>query len=232
MERYKILVVDDESRMRKLVSDFLVKSQYQVVEAENGREALDVFFAHKDIALVALDVMMPKMDGWQVCREIRAYSQVPIIMLTARGDEKDELQGFRLGVDEYITKPFSPKILVARIEAILRRSGQKGVSGGEVLDCGGIQLDKAAHQVMIDGEPVELSYKEFELLAYMAYHKNLVLTRAQLLAAVWEMDYTGDIRTVDTHIKCLRQKIGEYAHCIVTVRGVGYMFQWDEGLIG
>ncbi|SOY31808.1 Transcriptional regulatory protein SrrA [Acetatifactor muris] len=225
MDRLKILVVDDESRMRKLVRDFLVKSDYEVLEAGDGEEALDVFFAHKDIALVALDVMMPKMDGWQVCREIRAYSQVPIIMLTARGDEKDELQGFRLGVDEYITKPFSPKILVARIEAILRRSGQKGVSGGEVLDCGGIQLDKAAHQVMIDGEPVELSYKEFELLAYFMENKGIALSREKILNNVWNYDYFGDARTIDTHVKKLRSKMGKKGELIRTIWGMGYKLE-------
>ena len=165
MDRLKILVVDDEGRMRKLVRDFLVKNNYEVLEAGDGEEAMEVFFAQKDISLVVLDVMMPKMDGWQVCREIRAYSKVPIIMLTARADERDELQGFQLGVDEYIAKPFSPKILVARIEAILRRTNQ--AAREEVLSCGGISLDKAAHQVMIDGESVELSFKEFELLAYL-----------------------------------------------------------------
>lgn len=225
MDKIKILVVDDESRMRKLVRDFLVKSDYEVLEAGDGEEALDVFFAHKDIALVALDVMMPKMDGWQVCREIRAYSQVPIIMLTARGDEKDELQGFRLGVDEYITKPFSPKILVARIEAILRRSGQKGVSGGEVLDCGGIQLDKAAHQVMIDGEPVELSYKEFELLAYFMENKGIALSREKILNNVWNYDYFGDARTIDTHVKKLRSKMGKKGELIRTIWGMGYKLE-------
>ena len=162
MDKLKILVVDDESRMRKLVKDFLIKKNFEVLEAENGADAIDVFFADKDIALVILDVMMPKMDGWQVCREIRQYSKVPIIMLTARGDERDELQGFQLGVDEYISKPFSPKILVARVEAILRRTNQLGQE--EALTCGGITVDKAAHRVIIDGKDVDLSYKEFELL--------------------------------------------------------------------
>lgn len=225
MDRRKILVVDDESRMRKLVRDFLVKSDYEVLEAGDGEEALDVFFAHKDIALVALDVMMPKMDGWQVCREIRAYSQVPIIMLTARGDEKDELQGFRLGVDEYITKPFSPKILVARIEAILRRSGQKSVSEGDVLECGGIQLDKAAHQVVIDGETIELSYKEFELLAYFMENRGIALSREKILNNVWNYDYFGDARTIDTHVKKLRSKMGKKGELIKTIWGMGYKLE-------
>lgn len=225
MDRRKILVVDDESRMRKLVRDFLVKSDYEVLEAGDGEEALDVFFAHKDIALVALDVMMPKMDGWQVCREIRAYSQVPIIMLTARGDEKDELQGFRLGVDEYITKPFSPKILVARIEAILRRSGQKSVSEDDVLECGGIQLDKAAHQVVIDGETIELSYKEFELLAYFMENRGIALSREKILNNVWNYDYFGDARTIDTHVKKLRSKMGKKGELIKTIWGMGYKLE-------
>ena len=225
MDRRKILVVDDESRMRKLVRDFLVKSDYEVLEAGDGEEALDIFFAHKDIVLVALDVMMPKMDGWQVCREIRSYSQVPIIMLTARGDEKDELQGFRLGVDEYITKPFSPKILVARIEAILRRSGQKSVSGGDVLECGGIQLDKAAHQVVIDGETIELSYKEFELLAYFMENRGIALSREKILNNVWNYDYFGDARTIDTHVKKLRSKMGKKGELIKTIWGMGYKLE-------
>lgn len=225
MDRQKILVVDDESRMRKLVRDFLVKSDYEVLEAGDGEEALDIFFAHKDIVLVALDVMMPKMDGWQVCREIRSYSQVPIIMLTARGDEKDELQGFRLGVDEYITKPFSPKILVARIEAILRRSGQKSVSGGDVLECGGIQLDKAAHQVVIDGETIELSYKEFELLAYFMENRGIALSREKILNNVWNYDYFGDARTIDTHVKKLRSKMGKKGELIKTIWGMGYKLE-------
>ena len=199
MDRLKILVVDDEGRMRKLVRDFLVKNNYEVLEAGDGEEAMEVFFAQKDISLVVLDVMMPKMDGWQVCREIRAYSKVPIIMLTARADERDELQGFQLGVDEYIAKPFSPKILVARIEAILRRTNQ--AAREEVLSCGGISLDKAAHQVMIDGESVELSFKEFELLAYFMENKGIALSREKILNHVWNYDYFGDARTIDTHVK-------------------------------
>ncbi len=213
MDRLKILVVDDEGRMRKLVRDFLVKNNYEVLEAGDGEEAMEVFFAQKDISLVVLDVMMPKMDGWQVCREIRAYSKVPIIMLTARADERDELQGFQLGVDEYIAKPFSPKILVARIEAILRRTNQ--AAREEVLSCGGISLDKAAHQVMIDGESVELSFKEFELLAYFMENKGIALSREKILNHVWNYDYFGDARTIDTHVKKLRSKIR-------TIWGMGY----------
>ncbi len=223
MERYKILVVDDESRMRKLVRDFLVKQEYEVLEAGDGEEALDVFFEQKDTALVILDVMMPKMDGWQVCREIRRYSKVPIIMLTAKGDEQDELQGFELGVDEYITKPFSPRILVARVEAILRRTNL--LASEEVLKAGGIELDKAAHLVKIDGEAVELSYKEFELLAYFMENQGLALSREKILNNVWNYDYFGDARTIDTHVKKLRNKLGEKGNLIRTVWGLGYKLE-------
>ena len=207
MERTKILVVDDESRMRKLVKDFLQKNNYEVVEAGDGSEALDIFFEQNDIALIILDVMMPKMDGWQVCREIRNYSKVPIIMLTAKGDEKDELQGFDLGVDEYISKPFSPKILVARVEAILRRAGK--TASGDVMEAGGIHLDQAAHMVTIDGQNVELSYKEFELLTYFMENRGIALSREKILNNVWNYDYFGDARTIDTHVKKLRSKLGD-----------------------
>lgn len=220
MDKLKILVVDDESRMRKLVRDFLVKSNYDVLEAGDGEEALDIFFQHKDIALIVLDVMMPKLDGWQVCREVRTYSKVPIIMLTARADEHDELQGFQLGVDEYISKPFSPKILVARIEAILRRTSQ--MDAAELLSCGSIQMDKAAHQVLIDGEPVELSYKEFELLAYFLENKGIALSREKILNNVWNYDYFGDARTIDTHVKKLRSKMRGKGDLIKTIWGMGY----------
>ena len=219
MDRLKILVVDDESRMRKLVRDFLVKSNYDVLEAGDGEEALEIFLKQKDIALVVLDVMMPRMDGWQVCREIREYSGVPIIMLTARGDERDELQGFQLGVDEYITKPFSPKILVARIEAILRRTGQ---TEDKTLSCSGIEIDKAAHRVLIDGKEVELSYKEFELLTYFVENKGIALSREKILNNVWNYDYFGDARTIDTHVKKLRSKMGEKGELIKTIWGMGY----------
>ncbi len=217
-------MVDDESRMRKLVRDFLVKKNYNVLEAGDGSEALDVFFANQDIALIILDVMMPKMDGWQVCREIRAYSKIPIIMLTAKSDEKDELLGFELGVDEYISKPFSPKILVARVEAILRRAGQ-GQPEDAVLEAAGIVLDKNAHQVTVDGNPVELSYKEFELLAYFMENKGIALSREKILNNVWNYDYFGDARTIDTHVKKLRSKMGEKGDLIKTIWGMGYKFE-------
>lgn len=205
MERLKVLVVDDESRMRKLVRDFLTKAGYDVLEAGDGEEALDIFFKQKDIALIVLDVMMPRMDGWQVCREVRAYSAVPVIMLTARGDEQDELQGFQLGVDEYIVKPFSPKILVARIEAILRRSSRQNEES--TLKCGGIEIDKAAHQVFIDGQPIDLSYKEFELLTYFVENRGIALSREKILNHVWNYDYFGDARTIDTHVKIGRAHV-------------------------
>ena len=223
MERLKILVVDDESRMRKLVKDFLVKNNYEVMEAEDGSAALDIFFRQKDIALVILDVMMPKVDGWEVCREIRAYSKVPIIMLTAKSDERDELQGFQLGVDEYISKPFSPKILVARVEAILRRTNQVNVD--EVIQAGGIQMNKAAHIVLIDGKQIDLSYKEFELLTYFMENKGLALSREKILNSVWNYDYFGDARTIDTHVKKLRSKMGSKGELIKTIWGMGYKFE-------
>ncbi len=223
MDRLKVLVVDDESRMRKLVRDFLVKSNYDVIEAGDGEEALDRFFANKDIALIVLDVMMPKLDGWQVCKEIRSYSKVPINMLTARTDEQDELQGFQMGVDEYISKPFSPKILVARIEAILRRTNQ--LNEEETLYCGGIKIDKAAHQVMIDNQPVDLSYKEFELLTYFVENKGIALSREKILNNVWNYDYFGDARTIDTHVKKLRSKMGEKGDLIKTIWGMGYKLE-------
>lgn len=223
MEKLKILVVDDESRMRKLVKDFLVKNDYEVVEAEDGNAALDIFFAQKDIALVILDVMMPKVDGWEVCREIREYSKVPIIMLTAKADERDELQGFQLGVDEYISKPFSPKILVARVAAILRRTSQ--LNADEIVEAGGIQLNKAAHIVLIDGKQVDLSYKEFELLAYFMENAGLALSREKILNNVWNYDYFGDARTIDTHVKKLRSKMGSKGELIKTIWGMGYKFE-------
>ena len=223
MNKLKILVVDDESRMRKLVKDFLVKQNYEVMEAGDGSEALDIFFANQDIVLIVLDVMMPKMDGWQVCREIRNYSKVPIIMLTARTDERDELQGFELGVDEYIAKPFSPKILVARVEAILRRTNQ--IAEKEVLEYGGITIDKAAHVVTIDGKSIDLSFKEFELLTYFIENKGIALSREKILNSVWNYDYFGDARTIDTHVKKLRSKLGEKGDLIKTVWGMGYKLE-------
>lgn len=226
MERIKILVVDDEARMRKLVKDFLSKSGYEVLEAEDGSQALDIFFEQNDIALIILDVMMPKMDGWQTCREIRQYSKVPIIMLTAKSDERDELQGFQLGVDEYISKPFSPKILVARVEAILRRTNQ--MAEDEKLEAGGIVLDKMAHSVTIDGQPIDLSYKEFELLAYFLENKGIALSREKILNNVWNYDYFGDARTIDTHVKKLRSKMGEKGDLIKTIWGMGYKLSVDD----
>lgn len=226
MEAPKILVVDDESRMRKLVRDFLEKKNFQVLEAGDGEEAMDIFYEEKDIALILLDVMMPKIDGWEVCREIRKNSKVPIIMLTARGDERDELLGFDLGVDEYISKPFSPKILVARVEAILRRTGQD--AGGDVLSAGGIVIDKAAHQASVDGEPMELSFKEFELLTYFLENQGIALSREKILNSVWNYDYFGDARTIDTHVKKLRSKMGAKGEYIKTVWGMGYKFEVDE----
>ena len=226
MESLKILVVDDESRMRKLVKDFLTKKGFTVIEAGDGEEAVDKFFEVKDIALIILDVMMPKMDGWQVCREIRQYSKVPIIMLTAKSDEKDELQGFDLGVDEYITKPFSPKILVARVEAILRRSNV--LAADDTMEAGGIELNKAAHEVLIDGKSVELSYKEFELLAYFMSNQGVALSRERILNNVWNYDYFGDARTIDTHVKKLRSKLGAKGEYIKTIWGMGYKFEVDQ----
>ena len=217
MEELKILVVDDESRMRKLVKDFLSKKGYQVIEAANGEEAVDIFYENKDIAL------MPKMDGWEVCREIRKMSQVPIIMLTAKSDERDELLGFELGVDEYITKPFSPKILVARVEAILRRSNAIGPE--DVIEVGGIMINKAAHEVTIDGKSVELSFKEFELLTYFVTNQGVALSRERILNNVWNYDYFGDARTIDTHVKKLRSKLGSKGDYIKTIWGMGYKFE-------
>ena len=223
MDKSKILVVDDESRMRKLVRDFLVKNNYEVVEAADGEEALDLFFEKNDIDLVILDVMMPKMDGWQVCREIRAYSKTPIIMLTAKSDERDELLGFELGVDEYISKPFSPKILVARVEAILRRTGQAAAE--MIVEAGGIRLDKQAHSVTVGEEVIDLSYKEFELLAYFMENKGIALSREKILNSVWNYDYFGDARTIDTHVKKLRSKMGGKGELIKTIWGMGYKFE-------
>ena len=222
MAENTILVVDDEQRMRKLVRDFLTKQDFTVLEAADGEEAVDIFLENKDIILVILDVMMPKMDGWQTCREIRQYSKVPIIMLTARGDERDELRGFELGVDEYIAKPFSPKILVARVQALLRRSN---ASSEENLEYGGIVLNRTAHEVLIDGEKVDLSFKEFELLSYFMENKDIALSREKILNHVWDYDYFGDARTIDTHVKKLRSKMGEKGNLIRTVWGLGYKLE-------
>lgn len=227
MEKIKILVVDDESRMRKLVKDFLVRQDYEVLEAGDGEAALDLFYKEKEIALIILDVMMPKRNGFEVCREIRETSKVPVIMLTAKGDESDELNGFELGVDEYIAKPFSPKILVARVGAILRRSG-KIAGDNAILQTGGIVIDKEAHMVTVDGQRVDLSYKEFELLSYFLENEGIALSREKILNHVWNYDYFGDARTIDTHVKKLRAKIGEKGKYITTVWGMGYKFEADK----
>lgn len=224
MDKLKILVVDDESRMRKLVRDFLVRQDFEVLEAGDGEEALDLFYKDKSIALIILDVMMPKMNGWEVCKEVRENSKVPIIMLTAKSDESDELMGFDLGVDEYISKPFSPKILVARVEAILRRTNKLG-GALEVKKAGAIVLDKTAHEVKIDGKQIDLSFKEFELLDYFLDNQGIALSRERILNSVWNYDYFGDARTIDTHVKKLRSKLGEYGDYIKTVWGMGYKFE-------
>ena len=224
MDKLKILVVDDESRMRKLVRDFLVRQDFDVVEAGDGEEALDLFYKDKSIALIILDVMMPKMNGWEVCREVRETSKVPIIMLTAKSEESDELMGFDLGVDEYITKPFSPKILVARVEAILRRTNKIG-EASEVKKAGAIILDKTAHEVKLDGKTIDLSFKEFELLDYFLDNQGIALSRERILNGVWNYDYFGDARTIDTHVKKLRSKLGEHGDYIKTVWGMGYKFE-------
>ncbi|MDY5883130.1 response regulator transcription factor [Roseburia sp. 831b] len=227
MEKVKILVVDDESRMRKLVRDFLVRQNYEVLEAADGEEALDLFYREKDIALIILDVMMPKLNGWDVCREVRETSKVPIIMLTAKGDESDELNGFELGVDEYISKPFSPKILVARVGAILRRSG-KTEETEENMELGGIVVNKTAHLVTVDGERIDLSFKEFELLSYFMENAGIALSREKILNHVWNYDYFGDARTIDTHVKKLRSKMGKKGEYIKTIWGMGYKFEVEN----
>ena len=226
MEKLKILVVDDEQRMRKLVKDFLTKKNFEVLEAGDGEEAVEIFFENKDIALLILDVMMPKMDGWEVCREIRQYSEVPIIMLTAKGEEKDELLGFDLGVDEYISKPFSPKILTARVDALIRRS--YSIDSSEMIDVGGIVINKAAHIVKINDEEIELSFKEFELLTYFVDNKGIALSREKILNNVWNYDYFGDARTIDTHVKKLRKKLGDKGDYIKTIWGMGYKFEVED----
>lgn len=223
MDKIKILVVDDESRMRKLVKDFLEREGFEVLEAGDGMEAMEIFYEEKEIALIILDVMMPKMDGWQVCREVRQSSKVPIIMLTARSEERDELQGFDLGIDEYISKPFSPKILVARVEAVLRRT--HGIDAPSVMDAGGIEIDKSAHMVKIDGKEIDLSFKEFELLTYFVENQGIALSREKILNNVWNYDYFGDARTIDTHVKKLRNKLGDKGNYIKTIWGMGYKFE-------
>ena len=224
MDKIKILVVDDESRMRKLVHDFLTREGYAVVEAADGEEALDIFYSDKEISLIVLDVMMPKINGWEVCREIRKISKLPIIMLTAKGDESDELNGFEIGADEYISKPFSPKILVARVTALLRRANKIGETA-DIREAGGIVMDKTAHTVAIDGQNIDLSVKEFELLDYFMNNRGIALSRERILDSVWSYDYFGDARTIDTHVKKLRSKMGEKGDYIKTVWGVGYKFE-------
>ncbi|MCI7275961.1 MAG: response regulator transcription factor [Lachnospiraceae bacterium] len=225
MNKKRILVVDDEARMRKLVKDFLVKNNMDVVEAADGEEAITIFFQEKNFDLVILDVMMPKMDGWEVLKTIREYSQVPVIMLTAKGEEQDEMQGFAAGADDYVTKPFSPKLLVARIEAILRRNSS---ATSEVMHAGKIELDKSAHSVRVDGKEIDLSYKEFELLAYFIENQGIALSREKILNHVWNYDYFGDARTIDTHVKKLRSKLGDCQNYIHTIWGMGYKFEVEE----
>ena len=222
MDSLKVLMVDDESRMRKLVSDFLTRKGYEVIEAGDGEEAIDKFYEDKDIALVILDVMMPKMNGWDVCKEIRKNSNVPIIMLTAKSDEASELNGFDCGADEYISKPFSPKILTARVDALIRRS--YSIDSSEIIDVGGIII-KAAHIVKINDEEIELSFKEFELLTYFVDNKGIALSREKILNNVWNYDYFGDARTIDTHVKKLRKKLGDKGDYIKTIWGMGYKFE-------
>ena len=226
MEKFKILVVDDESRMRKLIKDFLEREGYQILEAADGLEAMDIFYEQKDISLIILDVMMPKLDGWGVCQEVRRISEVPIMMLTARSEERDELKGFELGVDEYMTKPFSPKILVARVAAIMKRT--KSVVSDEIMNVGGIEVNKAAHIVKVDGEEIDLSVKEFELLLYFLENQKIALTREKILNNVWNYDYFGDARTIDTHVKKLRSKLGDKGNYIKTIWGMGYKFEVES----
>lgn len=223
MEKIKILIVDDESRMRKLLRDFLEREGYQILEASDGIEAMDMFYADKHIDLIILDVMMPRMDGWQVCKEVREHSKVPIMMLTARAEEQNELKGFELGVDEYIAKPFSPKILVARVGALLKRV--KNVDGDAEINAGGIVINKSAHMVRIDGEIIDLSVKEFELLTYFVENQRIALSREKILNNVWNYDYFGDARTIDTHVKKLRSKLGDKGNYIKTIWGMGYKFE-------
>lgn len=223
MEKTKILVVDDESRMRKLIRDFLEREGYQILEAADGVEAMDIFYADKDIDLIILDVMMPRMDGWQVCKEVRQHSKVPIMMLTARTEEQNELKGFELGVDEYVAKPFSPKILVARVGALLKRV--KNMEDTSAVNAGGIVINKSAHMVTIDGEVIDLSVKEFELLTYFVENQKIALSREKILNNVWNYDYFGDARTIDTHVKKLRSKLGDKGNYIKTIWGMGYKFE-------
>ena len=226
MSRNKILVADDESRMRKLIKDYLVREDYEVIEAENGEQALDMFYMDSEISLIILDVMMPKVDGFAVLKEIRETSSIPVLMLTAKGEENDVLNGFELGADEYINKPFSPKILMARVNAVLRRSTDDSI-GKKVVEAGGIQLDVDAHVATNDGTPVELSVKEFELLYYFINNEGIALSREKILNHVWDYDYFGDARTIDTHVKKLRSKLDDKGNYIKTIWGMGYKFEVD-----
>lgn len=224
----KLLIADDELRLRKLISDYLIREGYEILEAENGEEALDIFYAHKDISLAILDVMMPKVNGFEVCKEMRETSDIPVIILTAKSEENDVLNGFSYGADEYISKPFSPKILVAHVNALIRRV--EGFQGEEndIIEEGGIVVDKKAHIVTVDGKEIILSVKEFELLSYFLENKNIALSRDMILNGVWNYDYFGDARTIDTHVKKLRAKIGEKGAYIKTIWGMGYKFEIDE----
>ena len=223
-KKEKILVVDDETRMRKLISDFLISNDFDVIEAGDGEEALDVYFKNKGISLVILDVMMPKLDGYETLRAIRNESKVPVILLTAKGEENDQIKGFMSGADDYIQKPFSPKILIARINAILRRND----TSNEVVEACGIKIDKSSHQIYVDDKPVEFSFKEFELIEYLIENKGVALTREKILNAVWNFDYYGDARTVDTHIKKVRAKLGKRGDAIKTLWGYGYKFDAED----
>ena len=225
MDEIKILVVDDEERMRKLLHDFLTKKGYRVLEAGDGEQALEVFFSNKDIALVILDVMMPRLNGYEVLKEIRNYSECPVMMLTAKSEEADELQGFKLGVDEYVTKPFSPRVLMARVEALLKRYH---VLNDDKVEAGGIVIDKKAHTVEVDGNPVDLSFKEYELLQYFIENQGIALSREKILNNVWNYDYFGDARTIDTHVKKLRSKLGNKENYIHTIWGIGYKFEVEN----
>ena len=222
MENAKVMIVDDEDRLRSLVRDFLIRDGYRVLEAADGEEALNLFFANKDVGVIILDVMMPKLSGWQVLEEIRRYSKVPVIMLTALSDEQDELKGFRLGVDEYVTKPFSPRVLVARVQSILKRSEE---AAPEVIEVPGLSLNKTSREVWADGVTVDLSLKDFELLTYFMENPGTALSREKILNHVWNYNYYGDARTIDTHVKTLRSKIGAKGECIRTIWGVGYKFE-------
>ncbi|MCI8623070.1 MAG: response regulator transcription factor [Provencibacterium sp.] len=219
----RILIAEDESKIRRLVAGYLTKEGFRVIEAADGAEALERFEEAENVALVILDVMMPRMDGYEACRRIRALSPVPILMLTARDAENDEIDGFDAGADEYIAKPFSPAILVARVKNLLRRTSVGGLND---ITLGSLEIRCRERTVQVNGRRVFMTPREFDLLYYLACNRNVALTRSQMISTVWDMDYMGDDRTVDTHIKCLRAKLGEYAHCIVTLRKVGYKFEW------